>query len=415
MDVASEEDEGTTYDLWFWLSIGACVILLSLSAMFSGLTLGLMSIGSMDLDIIIASGTPEDQRMAAKIKPVRKHGNLLLCTLLLGNVAVNSLLSILMAGITSDIAGFLISTIVIVVFGEIIPQAVCSRHPLTVGSRVVWIVKIVLFFVFPIAYPCSKALDWALGDEVYNIYSKGELKKLVQIHASEEGGTLSPFEMNLIHGALDLVNKRVTEVMVPLSEVVMFEVSEQLDEERLSAILAKGHSRLPVYEKERTTIVGLVRIKDLALINPEKGIRVRDIVEQTGLQLQSVSASFSLAEMLQTFKTGSKGHMAVVIDGETQLPIGIVTLEDIVESLLGERIVDETDAISITPAIRQSFGSSINSDPPTEGDALLRRSGGQQQQQPSVVVITKTSAGRSSLSTAPSSTVSITSPKPGQK
>ena len=106
---------------------GSIVLLSCFSALFSGLTLGLLSLDKIGLKIVMSGGDEHLAALAATIAPVRENGNLLLCTLLLGNVAVNAYLSILMAEITSGLAGFLISTAVIVIFGEIIPQASCSR------------------------------------------------------------------------------------------------------------------------------------------------------------------------------------------------------------------------------------------------------------------------------------------------
>ena len=113
----------------FGLQIIIISILILLSALFSGLTLGLMGLDKTGLEIISSSkrDNPVAARNAEVIIPIREDGNLLLCTLLLGNVAVNALLSILMADLTDGTLGFLVSTVVIVIFGEITPQALCSR------------------------------------------------------------------------------------------------------------------------------------------------------------------------------------------------------------------------------------------------------------------------------------------------
>ena len=102
------------------------IVLVMLSAMFSGLTLGLLSLSLEGLDILISAGDERERGYAQRIYPLRKSGNLLLCTLLLGNTLVNALIAILSASMTSGLVGGLISTLVIVTFGEIIPQSVCN-------------------------------------------------------------------------------------------------------------------------------------------------------------------------------------------------------------------------------------------------------------------------------------------------
>ena len=110
----------------FALQIILIIILISLSALFSGLTLGLMSLDKTGLEIVMEGDDPQQAAFARRIYPVREDGNLLLCTLLLGNVAVNALLSILLAEYAGGIAGFISSTFLIVIFGEIVPQALVS-------------------------------------------------------------------------------------------------------------------------------------------------------------------------------------------------------------------------------------------------------------------------------------------------
>lgn len=111
----------------FGVQILMIVILLSFSALFSGLTLGIMSLDTTGLEIVMSGDDPEAAANAKVIYPVRQDGNLLLCTLLLGNVMVNALLSILMAEYTGGTVGLFSSTLLIVVFGEILPQAIVSK------------------------------------------------------------------------------------------------------------------------------------------------------------------------------------------------------------------------------------------------------------------------------------------------
>lgn len=100
------------------------------------------------------------------------QGNLLLCTLLLGNVTVNSLLAITMARVTNGLVGFLASTALILLLGEILPQAICSRHGLAIGAHTIWIVKAFILLFYPVAWPISKLLDKMLGREMGMVYSR---------------------------------------------------------------------------------------------------------------------------------------------------------------------------------------------------------------------------------------------------
>ncbi len=117
-------------------------MLLILSALFSGLTLGLLSLDLIGLEIVVKAGSSadatdsmkQDAEYAKKIIPIRKHGNLLLCTLLLGNVFVNSLNAIFLGQMFTGFVGGLIATFLITILGEIVPQALFQRHSLCAAS-----------------------------------------------------------------------------------------------------------------------------------------------------------------------------------------------------------------------------------------------------------------------------------------
>lgn len=151
------------------------------SALFSGLTLGLLSLDPSSLTILAEAGDAQERKHAKQIIPLRKNGNLLLCTLLIGNVIVNSFLSILLASIAGGIMGGVVSTALIVVFGEIAPQAVCSRHGLYIGSKTRYITWFCVILLYILAWPISKILDCLLGREVGIMYSREELKHLLKM------------------------------------------------------------------------------------------------------------------------------------------------------------------------------------------------------------------------------------------
>ena len=119
--------------------------------------------------------TEESKKNAAyakKILPIRKMGNYLLCVILLGNVSVNSLISILMADTTSGFIGFLISTFGITILGEIIPQSLCTRFGLAIGANTLFLTKFYMVAFFPIAYPISQMITLLFGNEPQNFLNK---------------------------------------------------------------------------------------------------------------------------------------------------------------------------------------------------------------------------------------------------
>ncbi len=137
------------------------IVLILFSALFSGLTIGFLGLDKTELERKAKLGN----KKAVKIITVRRNGNFLLVVLLLGNVLVNSILSVFLGSLFSGLMAVLFSTALIVVFGEILPQAVFYRHALSVGYYFVPLVKFFQFILFPIAYPIGKILDYFLGEE----------------------------------------------------------------------------------------------------------------------------------------------------------------------------------------------------------------------------------------------------------
>jgi len=325
----------------------AIFVLISFSAMFSGLTLGLLSLDKIGLQIVMSGEDKVLAEHAQKIAPIRANGNLLLCTLLLGNVAVNAYLSILMAELTSGTMGFILSTVLIVVFGEIIPQATCSRYALQIGSRAVPLVKLLILLMYPFTKPLSAALDYVLGDELGTIHSKTELTELLRIHVQH--GAMDIEQGQISEGAITYVDKKVSDVMSAFDTSFMIGASELLNFKTITEIFRSGYSRIPVYEKDRHDVVGILLVKDLIFVDPDDATPVRHFIQIFGRNFHLLWPDDKLGDVLRLFKTG-KSHMAIVRDVNNTGPgdpfyemLGIVTLEDIIEEILQDEIKDETD------------------------------------------------------------------------
>lgn len=334
-----------------WVSIIIICTCLMFSALFSGLNLGLMSLDRTELKILKNTGTAKEREYAAKIQPVRDHGNYLLCSILLGNVLVNSTFTILLDGLTSGLVAVLCSTIAIVIFGEITPQAICSRHGLAVGAKTIFITKIVMGITAPLAWPVSKLLDVILGEEIGNVYNRERLKELVTV--TRDMNDLDKDEVNIISGALELRKKTVGDVMTHIEDAFMLDIDAVLDFETVSDIMKSGFSRVPVFEKTRKNIVTLLYIKDLAFVDPDDNTPLKTLCEFYENPCHFVFDDMTLDVMFKQFKDGHKGHMAFVHrvnnegDGDPFYEtIGLITLEDVIEELIQSEIMDETDVFT---------------------------------------------------------------------
>lgn len=289
----------------------AIIILVCFSGLFSGLTLGLLGLDLIGLEIVIDGDNEELKACAKKIYPVRQDGNLLLCTLLLGNVAVNALLSILLADLTSGLVGFIASTALIVIFGEIVPQASCSRYALQIGSKAIPIVKVIMIFLYIFAKPISMVLDFWLGEEVGTIHSRYELMKLLQIHVSH--GAVDDEAGAAMAGALRYKDMTVEDVITPMEDVFMLQADETLNFKTISEIFKTGFSRIPIFDKDKNDVTGILLTKDLIFIDPEDEVPIRHFLQIFGRSFLAVWPDQLLGEVRKEFKKNF-AHLGIVRD-----------------------------------------------------------------------------------------------------
>ncbi|KAF1640574.1 Metal transporter CNNM4, partial [Eudyptes chrysocome] len=334
-----------------WLQVILIAGLLVLSGMFSGLNLGLMALDPMELRIVQNCGTDKEKRYARKIEPIRRKGNYLLCSLLLGNVLVNTTLTILLDDlIGSGIGAVVASTIGIVIFGEIVPQALCSRHGLAVGANTIVVTKFFMLVTFPLSYPVSKLLDCILGQEIGTVYNREKLVEMLKV--TEPYNDLVREELNMIQGALELRTKTVEDVMTPLQNCFMINSDAILDFNTMSEIMESGYTRIPVYEDERSNIMDILYVKDLAFVDPDDCTPLKTITKFYNHPVHVVFHDTKLDAMLEEFKKG-KSHLAIVqkVNNEGEGDpfyevLGLVTLEDVIEEIIKSEILDESDTYS---------------------------------------------------------------------
>lgn len=346
--IAATPPPDDTPFLPFGVQIFLIVILLFLSGLFSGLNLGLMSLDTTELKIVMAVGTETEQRYARAIMPLRKRGNMLLCTVLLGNVIVNSSLTILLDGVLgSGLFAVLGAAFSIVVIGEIFPQALCTRHALWVGAHTIWLMRFFMLLTLPVSYPVSLLLDWLLGEEIGAVYQRKQLIKLIQL--TKENIGLGQSEFAIVTGALTYREKTAGQIMTELADVFMVDLNSKLDYRTMTQITQAGHSRIPVFSGSRENIVGLLFVRDLTFVDPTDSTPLEAVIKHYNHPLEEVYDDTRLDELLDFFRQG-RTHMCMVLHIDAsgcgdprRLVVGIVTLEDVIEEIIQAEIFDEKD------------------------------------------------------------------------
>ncbi|CAI8590743.1 unnamed protein product [Vicia faba] len=305
--------------MWWIIYAGVSCFLVIFAGIMSGLTLGLMSLGLVDLEILQRSGSPSEKKQAAVILPVVQKQHQLLVTLLLCNAAAMEALPIYLDKLFNPFLAVILSVTFVLFFGEVIPQAICSRYGLAVGANFVWLVRILMIICYPVAYPIGKVLDWLLGHNEA-LFRRAQLKALVSIHSKEagKGGELTHDETTIISGALDLTEKTAEEAMTPIESTFSLDVNSKLDWEAMGKILARGHSRVPVYHGNSKNIIGLLLVKSLLTVRPETDTPVSAVSIR---RIPRVPADMPLYDILNEFQKGSS-HMAAVVKarGKGKLP-----------------------------------------------------------------------------------------------
>eukprot|EP00981_Chlorochromonas_danica_P012184 scaffold4610_cov180-Ochromonas_danica.AAC.1 len=348
--------------------VAMCVIFAGLA---SGLTQGLLSLDYMEMKIKATSGTPKEKEYAAKVLPIISHHHLLLVTLMLWNASATEALPIFLDGLVSEYIAIIISVTLVLMFGEIIPASILTGpKQLQFAANLLPLVYVVFVVFFPIAYPVSKLLDYLIGhEEGVTMYSRREIATMMKIQHEEvlrrasmtamsaEGGvaggmrdTMGYEEVTIIGGALKFRDMKVSEVMTPEKSCFMISVKETLSYKTMYEIFKSGYSRIPVYDRDRHDVVGLILAKDLIFVDPEDEIPVENFIALFGRKPVVVWHDQSLGETLTTFRQ-ERAHMAIVRDVMSEgggdpfyVVVGIITLEDIIEEILGAEIEDETDA-----------------------------------------------------------------------
>uniref|UniRef100_A0A803N0V6 CNNM transmembrane domain-containing protein n=1 Tax=Chenopodium quinoa TaxID=63459 RepID=A0A803N0V6_CHEQI len=309
------------------------------------------------------------------ILPVVQKQHQLLVTLLLCNACAMEALPLYLDKLVNQFLAIVLSVTFVLFFGEVIPQAICTRYGLAVGANFVWLVRILLIICYPIAYPIGKVLDYLLGhNEV--LFRRAQLKALVSIHSKEagKGGDLTHDETTIISGALDLTEKVKSlltvraETETPVSAVSIRRIPRVPCDMPLYDILnefQKGSSHMAAVVRTRAKSKSPTRNHEEEPRNYNNATTEDSALTTPLLPKEEESSEKTVIDIEKTWKAITMNGQAAtnfpsnVEDGEV---VGIITLEDVFEELLQEEIVDETDVyVDVHNQIRVAAAAAASS------------------------------------------------------
>lgn len=315
------------------LLILSVTLLISFAALCSGLNVSFMSLSVADLRRKAKLGNTHAKRLL----PLRKNSHLTLAAILLTNVAAASASPLVLDSKLNGVAAGLVATLLLVVFAEIMPQALFTRHALAYCGRLAPVLRAMILLTYPISKPLQLLLDWLFGREKTQLHTRHELGIIISEHLSPDS-ELDDDEVEIIRGALQLSEKRVRDILTPMRSVYWLTPDTEMNSKTIEEIKTRGWSRIPVFNKQRTVCHGLLLMKDLVDIDFERQhLKVHDLPLHT---TQVVGSMTALDTLFRKFIAAGSHLMPIERDDKI---VGIVTIEDLLEEIVGHEIEDETD------------------------------------------------------------------------
>ena len=319
----------------------AIVILLLLSGFFSAMETAYSCANKLKLKTMIANGN----KRAQKVLHLAENYDSLISTILVGNNIVNitttSLAGLLFASLIANASlsatvSTVVTTVAVLLFGEITPKMLAKVYPEKFAMTGYPLLVFFTYLLFPVnklftGYKFVLSKIFKLKNE--EIVTEDEI--ITMVEEAREDGTLKQDESKLIRSVIEFDDLEVGDICVPRVNIVAVEVTTPLEKIR-DIFQENGLSRLPVYEGTIDTVIGFLHEKDFYAVYLNKTDNIRSAIREVTYTTEHIKIS-SLLKQLQKNKT----HMAIVLD-EYGGTLGIITLEDILEELVGE-IWDEHD------------------------------------------------------------------------
>ncbi|WP_304647148.1 HlyC/CorC family transporter [uncultured Dubosiella sp.] len=325
-----------------WKQIVVLLILLLLSGFFSSAETSLVAVSKIKIRSMAESGV----KRAQTLMKIFENDAKMLSAILIGNNLVNtyatsiaSMIALSFGGSAAVSVATFIITFLILVFGEITPKTIATQNAeklaLAYGPVILFLMRIltpVIWFINLFSACILKILG--VGKDSRPSMTESELRTIVDV--SHEEGVIEEDEKEMINNVFDLGDAVAKDVMVPRVYVVMADVESSYDD-LIRLFREEQFTRIPIYEGNVDNIIGLINMKDLLLYEDLEHFDIRKILRKPYFTVENKNVSDLLMEMKQ-----STFNLAIVLDEYGEVA-GIVTVEDIVEEIVGE-VQDEYDA-----------------------------------------------------------------------
>jgi metal transporter CNNM len=334
----------------------ASLLIVAFSGVCSGLTVGIFSLDPSRLEVMTRAGATSWQRNSAgRLLFLVKNGHWTLVTLLVSNASAMSALPLVLDRLVSAELAVVLSITAVLVFGEVVPQALFVRYGFSVCAVLVPLMWVLMLVTAVISYPAAMLLDAVVGHQARA--GRDEIEKHVRIvedALGADGGafgdeSLLPEEIQVMRGALSLGKKTLRDVRgVDQQGAFMLAGNAPIDQAMVERIVSEGYSRVPVcLNQDRTHVIGVLLTKSLLTLAYTLGPdapasaapRVSDLPLREPFRVQEDT---KVSDLLQSFKTG-KSHLACVYNKSGSL-VKFVTLDDIFQLLSGQAEKPQQDS-----------------------------------------------------------------------
>ncbi|MBN2495709.1 MAG: HlyC/CorC family transporter [Deltaproteobacteria bacterium] len=319
--------------------------LIVLSAFFSGSETALIGSGRVKLNHMARQGS----RGAKRALGLLEHPSELLATILVGNNLVNVMAAAIATALMGPLYATLVITLLLLVFAEITPKTLAASQPERIACWIAWPVRLFGLLFLPVVWVTTSLTDVLLWP--FRGRRRGQQRRLSRqelltaIHLGARDGELEPSETRMTHEVLALKDTPVSRIMLPLDEVDAVPETASL-EDLFRELARSGNTRYPVYRQEPAEMVGLLIVKDLLVYREGMEENWRAYVRP----LMRCQADLEADELLRDMQL-QRSHMAAVEDADGRA-IGIVTMEDVLEEIVGEIQDEYDDEVELVREIR---------------------------------------------------------------